>query len=264
MHPYLWSWWSKNHTLFWAFPWETLFSDLLRSEPRFEKGTLFWDFSDTHVNTYYRESGPPGARNVSQLTPYVSNSPNTGFPYHYPMLIKIVILIQMLIISNQEPVAGSMKMPERRRPTRVLPSLSVFLPKRLSIIDCIYAFHVLLSIILSRKRNLTSHYNVTWLHMTLQLKWNFQNHVFQPSDLDIWPITRPLIILWDNVRVNFCAKYWIHTSIGSSVKALTNRWTHTQTLSPQPLTLNWMIDMPWRCRQIKSAFSNFQFRHPKF
>ncbi len=38
---------------------DTLISDLLRSEPRFEKGTLFWEFSDTHVNIY-RESGPPG------------------------------------------------------------------------------------------------------------------------------------------------------------------------------------------------------------
>ncbi len=38
---------------------DILFSDLLRSEPRFEKGTLFWEFPDTHVNTYH-ESGPPG------------------------------------------------------------------------------------------------------------------------------------------------------------------------------------------------------------
>ena len=40
---------------------DTLFSDLLRSEPRFEKDTLFWEFSDSHVNTY-RESAPPSPR----------------------------------------------------------------------------------------------------------------------------------------------------------------------------------------------------------
>ena len=28
---------------------DTLFSDLLRSEPHFEKGTLFWEFLDKHV-----------------------------------------------------------------------------------------------------------------------------------------------------------------------------------------------------------------------
>ena len=38
---------------------DTLISDLLRSEPHSEKGTLFWEFPYTHVNTY-RKSGPPG------------------------------------------------------------------------------------------------------------------------------------------------------------------------------------------------------------
>ena len=38
---------------------DTLSSDLLRSEPHSEKGTLFWEFLDKHVNTY-RKSGPPG------------------------------------------------------------------------------------------------------------------------------------------------------------------------------------------------------------
>ncbi len=38
---------------------DTLISDLLRSEPRSKKGTLFWEFPYTHVNTY-RKSVPPG------------------------------------------------------------------------------------------------------------------------------------------------------------------------------------------------------------
>ncbi len=37
----------------------TLFSDLLRSEPHLEKGTLFCEFLNMHVNTY-RKCGPPG------------------------------------------------------------------------------------------------------------------------------------------------------------------------------------------------------------
>ncbi len=37
---------------------DTLISDLLRSEPHPEKGTLFWEFLNMHVNTYH-ECGPP-------------------------------------------------------------------------------------------------------------------------------------------------------------------------------------------------------------
>ncbi len=38
---------------------DTLFSDLLRSEPHSDKGTLFCEFLDTHVNTYCK-CGPHG------------------------------------------------------------------------------------------------------------------------------------------------------------------------------------------------------------
>ena len=38
---------------------DTLFSDLLRSEPHSEKGTLFCEFLNMHVNTYSK-CGPPG------------------------------------------------------------------------------------------------------------------------------------------------------------------------------------------------------------
>ncbi len=38
---------------------DTLISDLLRSEPHFEKGTLFCEFLNTHVNTFCK-CGPPG------------------------------------------------------------------------------------------------------------------------------------------------------------------------------------------------------------
>ncbi len=38
---------------------DTLFSDLLRSEPHSEKDTLFCEFLNTHVNTH-RKCEPPG------------------------------------------------------------------------------------------------------------------------------------------------------------------------------------------------------------
>ncbi len=38
---------------------DTLFSDLLRSEPYTEKGTLFCEFLNKHVNRY-RKCGAPG------------------------------------------------------------------------------------------------------------------------------------------------------------------------------------------------------------
>ncbi len=75
--------------------------------------------------------------------------------------------------------------------------------------------------------------------------WNSENHVFQPGDLDLWPMTFELI--QDIGKVNPCTKSWVSASNGSIVRALTNRHTHTQThrhtdaqtgpiLYPLPLT----------------------------
>ncbi len=45
---------------------DTLVSDLLKSEPHFEKGTLFSEFLNTHVNTY-RKCGPPGEVDLEKI-----------------------------------------------------------------------------------------------------------------------------------------------------------------------------------------------------
>ena len=50
---------------------DTLISDLLRSEPHPEKGTLFWEFLNTHVNTYH-ECGSPGSTALHTLSPGVN------------------------------------------------------------------------------------------------------------------------------------------------------------------------------------------------
>ncbi len=69
-----------------------------------------------------------------------------------------------------------------------------------------------------------SHRNITWHHMT---KWigvgksisNFENHVFHPSDLDLWPYPR----CCQGQHLQF----WVHMSNGSPVRVLTDEHTHT-------------------------------------
>ena len=121
-----------------------------------------------------------------------------------------------------------MKTPERWRPSRVVPSLSVFLPKSPpnSHSICMTSRHVW-------------HHDVTtWRHMTEQvipnwmctgqLIWNFKNRVFQSSDLDLWPMSLTLELIRDIVNVDLSKKFWVRMSHGSPVRALTNRQTHTQ------------------------------------
>ena len=56
----LWKWSWKRYPYYPNLPKkDTLSSDLLRSELPSEKGTLFWEFLDKHVNKYCK-SGPPG------------------------------------------------------------------------------------------------------------------------------------------------------------------------------------------------------------
>ncbi len=71
--------------------------------------------------------------------------------------------------------------------------------------------------------------------------WNFGNHVFQPGDLDLWPMTLTFELIWDIIKVNASTKFRVCTSNGSAVRALTDRQTHTHTqtgpiLYPRPLT----------------------------
>ena len=111
------------------------------------------------------------------------------------------------------------------RPSRGVPSLSVFLNKSRQR--------------MSRCRAVTSRDVMTLLHMTSYYltKWTCtdqpisksENHVFQTSDLDLWPMTLTFELIWDIVKVNPSTKFGIRTFNGSAGRALTDRQTHTQT-----------------------------------
>ena len=57
----------------------------------------------------------------------------------------------------------------------------------------------------------------------------FENDVFWPHDLDLWPTTLTSILVRDIINVNPCTKFRDHMSNGSAVRTLTNRHTHTHT-----------------------------------
>ena len=71
---------------------------------------------------------------------------------------------------------------------------------------------------------------VTWRHRTWQsvpVQANpSENHVFQRSNLDLWPMTLTFQLIRDMVKVNLSTKFWVRMSNGSAGRALTNRHTH--------------------------------------
>ncbi len=80
----------------------------------------------------------------------------------------------------------------------------------------------------------TSWHDVRWrLVMTECTKiWpirNFGNHVFQPGDLDLWPMTLTFELIRDIMKVNVSTTFWVSMSNGSAVRALTDRHMHTHT-----------------------------------
>ena len=113
----------------------------------------------------------------------------------------------------------TMKTPWRSSP--VVPSLSVLLSKDVK----------------------WSHDATLWCHTwqsepaQVNLSENPKNRVFQPSDLDLWPLTLTFKLIRDIVKVNPSIKFWVRTFNGSARRALTD--THTQTGPipyPRPLT----------------------------
>ncbi len=69
---------------------------------------------------------------------------------------------------------------------------------------------------------------------------NSRNHVFQPGDLDLWPVTLTFQPIWVVVKVNDTCEFWVCMLNNSAGRALTNRHTHTDThtgpiLYPRPL-----------------------------
>ncbi len=89
----------------------------------------------------------------------------------------------------------------------------------------------------------TLHDVVPWRHMTsgVMTKWlcgiyighttrnKSENHVFQPSDFDLWRMTLTIKVIRDIIKVNPCAKFRDPRSNGSAVRELTNWQTHRHT-----------------------------------
>ena len=81
----------------------------------------------------------------------------------------------------------------------------------------------------------TSWCHVTSWHCTIcqgissiNLK-NTGNYVFEPGDLDLWPMTFIIEFFQNIIKVNPCTKFRDHTSNRSAVRALTDRQTHRRT-----------------------------------
>ncbi len=86
---------------------------------------------------------------------------------------------------------------------------------------------------------------------------NHTHHDFWPGDLEHWPLTLTIKPIRDIVKVNPCAKFCDRTSIGSAMRVLTNRHTHTQTALLHYVTswrhaltsydvTTWSHDVMWR------------------
>ena len=175
-------------------------------------------------------------------------------------------------------VSVIMKTPERWRALPRRPSCQYSCP-----IDLLtQTFHTLQQLIMTDRQKLssllwryvmTSRCDVMWRHdvrlwrhmmpynMTKwncepsQPTWKSENNVFQPSDLDIWPMTLTFELIRDIVKVNPSTKFWVCTSNGSARRVLTDKHTHRCTgpiLYPRPLTREGKIPN-WLC------FSTRQF-----
>ena len=99
-------------------------------------------------------------------------------------------------------IISGMKTPEHWWPSRVVPSLSIFLPK-----------------------DIKWHHDVTpWRHnydmtkwtCTGQSIWISENHIFQSSELELWAMTLSFKPIQDVVKVNLSTTFWVRTSNDSA------------------------------------------------
>ncbi len=67
-----------------------------------------------------------------------------------------------------------------------------------------------------------------WIY-TCQPVWNSENHIFQPGDLDLWPITLAIQLVRDVIKVNPDTKFLVPTSSGSAVRVLADGQTEWHT-----------------------------------
>ncbi len=116
---------------------------------------------------------------------------------------------------------STMKTPERWRPSRDVPSLSVFFPK-----------------VVNRRHVMWRQRDVKWRHMPWQ-KWIYgfiytghttkksEKHVFQNGDLHLWPVTLTFKLIQDITKDNVQTET-VQTPNGSAGRALTDRRTDRQ------------------------------------
>ncbi len=92
-------------------------------------------------------------------------------------------------------------------------------------------------------------HTMSWCHIIGQdIKWKcltLENDVFQPSDLDLWPMTLAIKLVWEVINTNPCTNFQVHTSIVWLWEHwLTDRHTDTQM---GPILLPYYLDC-WRSK----------------
>ena len=98
----------------------------------------------------------------------------------------------------------------------------------------------------------TTSYDMTKWTCPGQPIWKAENHVFQPRDLDLWPMTMTFKLIQYIVKVNPSTEFCVRTFNRSAGRALTDTQTHTQTHTqtglipyPRPLTREGKIKLQW-------------------
>ena len=139
-------------------------------------------------------------------------------------------------------------------PSRDVPSLSLFQTKSPCNSHYVIASrrHVMTSRdIMMPRRDVVTHigimyHDTQWHHVSSQLcpqETRF-SVCFQPSDLDLWPMTLTYQLIQGMIMVHSSTKSGVRKSNGSGVRALTDTRTHRHTrpiLYPRPLTREGII-----------------------
>ncbi len=149
-----------------------------------------------------------------------------------------------------------MKTPERSHPSRVVPSLSLFLPERPS--NTHYCWHVT-----SQQCDMTYYVITKWSKVNCTLIFTFympRKSRLWPGDLDLWPMTLSIELVWDIVQIHPSTNFRVHMSNGLAVRVFTDRRKDRQTdrrtdgqmdrrtgpkTLPRPLTREVIISIDW-------------------
>ena len=77
----------------------------------------------------------------------------------------------------------------------------------------------------SWRHDVMTSYDMTKWTCTGEPIWKSENHVFQPSYLDYWPMTLTFKPIRGIIKVNLFTKFWVYASNSSAVTVLNYRWT---------------------------------------